>query len=53
MKSYPFSTPVHAYKNINGLNLMSEADAVWHYPDGEFTYGRFRLKDIKYNAIEQ
>jgi hypothetical protein len=53
MKSYPFSTPVHAYKNINGFNLMSEADAVWHYPDGEFTYGRFRLKDIKYNAIEQ
>lgn len=53
MKSYPFSTPVHAYKNINGFNLMSEADAVWHYPEGEFTYGKFRLKDICYNVIQK
>lgn len=50
MKSYPFSTPVHACKNINGFNLMSEADAVWHYPEGKFTYGKFRVVDIKYNV---
>jgi hypothetical protein len=53
MKNYPFSTPVHAYKNIHGFNLMSEADAVWHYPEGEFTYGKFRLKDISYNIPHQ
>jgi hypothetical protein len=52
MKSYPFSTPVHGYKNINGFNLMSAGDAVWHYPDGDFTYGKFILKDIRYNLTQ-
>lgn len=52
MKSYPFSTPVHEYKNINGFNLMSKGDAVWHYPDGKFTYGKFKLKDIQYNVAQ-
>jgi hypothetical protein len=52
MKPYPFSTPVHAYKRINGFNLISEADAVWHYPEGKFTYGKFKLKDVKYNVAE-
>lgn len=52
MKNYPFSTPVHGYKNINGFNLMSEGDAVWHYSDGDFVYGKFKLKDICYNSTE-
>ncbi len=49
MKQYPFSTPVSDYKNIDGLNLITYGEAVWHYPDGEFTYGKFTLKEIKYN----
>ena len=48
----PFSTPVHAYREINGRQVLSEGDAVWHYPDGAFTYGRFRLTDIAYNVEE-
>lgn len=50
MKSYPFMTPVHSYKNINGYNLFNEGDAVWQYPDGEFVYGKFKLKGIFYNV---
>lgn len=49
-KTYPFSTPVKAYKNYNGINLMHDAEAVWDYPDGKFTYGKFRLKEIDYNC---
>jgi hypothetical protein len=49
MKQYPFSTPVSDYKPMRGFNLMTKGSAIWHYPDGEFTYGRFVLKDIKYN----
>lgn len=48
-KTYPFSTPVKAYKNYNGLKLMQYGEAVWHYPDGNFTYGKFWLKEIRYN----
>ncbi|MCU0382338.1 MAG: hypothetical protein MUE58_14220 [Chitinophagaceae bacterium] len=48
----PFSTPVHAYRDINGRRVLSEGDAVWHYPEGAFTYGKFRLKGIAYNVEE-
>ncbi len=52
MNNFPFSTPVRSYKNINGFNLFAEGDAVWEYPDGPFVYGRFKLKDIKYNVSQ-
>ncbi|MBK6962905.1 MAG: SdpI family protein [Bacteroidales bacterium] len=45
-----FSTPVYDYKNINGINVCSNADAVWHYPEGEFVYGKFKLRTIEYNV---
>ncbi len=48
-KTYRFSTPVHEYKPLNGFNVIARGDAVWHYPEGEFTYGHFVLKDIVYN----
>ncbi len=49
MKQYRFSTPVAGYKNINGINVMSGGEAIWYYPDGKFTYGKFNLKSIQYN----
>jgi hypothetical protein len=51
MKQYPFSTPVSDYQNINGINVMTYGEAVWHYPDEKFTYGQFFLKDIEYNSV--
>jgi hypothetical protein len=50
MKQYLFSTPCGAYKNFNGYNLQSEGEAVWHYPEGKFTYGKFILKEVEYNV---
>lgn len=50
MKQYPFSTPAKDYKNINGVNIASYGEAVWHYPDRKFTYGIFRLKEVEYNV---
>ncbi len=49
MKAFPFSTPVASYKNVNGHNIVSLAEAVWHYADGNFTYGKFNLKSVEYN----
>jgi hypothetical protein len=49
MKEYPFLTPVSEYKNINGFNLPTYGEAIWRYPEGDFTYGKFRLQDIEYN----
>ncbi len=50
VNQYPFSTPVRNYKNINGINVMTYGEAIWHYPDGKFVYGKFNLKEIEYNV---
>lgn len=52
MKQYRFSTPVKNYTQIDGCNIMQYGETVWHYPDGEFVYRKFRLKSIKYNVTE-
>ena len=47
---YAFSTPVSNYKNINGINIMTYGETIWHYPDGKFVYGKFNLKEVEYNV---
>ncbi len=49
---YAFTTPVSNYKNINGINIMTYGETIWHYPDGEFIYGKFNLKEVEYNVSE-
>jgi hypothetical protein len=46
---YKWSTPMRDYKNINGYRLASYAEAIYTYPEGDFTYATFELKDIGYN----
>ena len=52
MQQYRFSTPVRDYKNFGGYNIMSYGEAVWHYPDGKFVYGKFNLQSVEYNVTE-
>lgn len=52
MKQYRFSTPVKGYKSMNGINIMTYGETIWHYPDGEFVYGKFDLKSIEYNVSD-
>ena len=52
MKRYRFSTPVKEYTQMNGRNIWKYGEAIWHYPDGEFVYGKFTLKSIEYNVEE-
>ncbi len=52
MKQYRFSTPLKEYQEINGYRLASYGEAIWHYPEGEFVYGKFTLKEIEYNILD-
>jgi hypothetical protein len=52
MKQYRFSTPAKEYMQINGMYILKYGEAVWHYPEGEFVYGKFNLKSIEYNVSE-
>ena len=49
-KKIPFSTPITKYGILNGYNLPIAADAVWHFPEGNFVYGKFYLQDVQYNV---
>lgn len=50
MKSYPFTTPMLTYGDINGYHLCTYGEAVWHYPEDNFTYGKFRILKVIYNV---
>jgi len=45
-----WSTPVSDYKEIDGRRIATYGETIWNYPEGDFTYGTFRLKDITYNV---
>lgn len=46
-----WSTPLRRYVEFDGRRVASEGDAIWHYDDGrQFTYGTFRISDIRWNV---
>lgn len=42
-KKFKFSTPITGYTRLNGKNVIKSADAIWHYPEGDFTYAKFNV----------
>lgn len=49
-KTLTFSTPVQDYQLFGEYRLPAYGEAIWHYPEGPFTYGKFRLKKVTYNV---
>jgi hypothetical protein len=47
-----WSTPVSDYKNINGFNLATYGEAIWNFPNEDFTYIKLNIKDVRYNVEE-
>jgi hypothetical protein len=45
----PWSTPIEGYRDVDGRRLPTRGAAVYSYPDGDFTYGRFELASIAYD----
>lgn len=50
LKRFRWSTPVGEYRDYGGRRLASHGAAIWHYPEGDFTYGTFMLRSIEYNV---
>jgi hypothetical protein len=48
-KKVKWSTPIANYQEIDGRKIPTDGEVIWNYPGGDFTYGKFTLKDIKYN----
>ncbi|WP_405284937.1 DUF6544 family protein [Gaopeijia maritima] len=45
-----WSTPVHGYRDFNGLTLMSRGEGLWHAPDGTFPYIELELTALEVNG---
>lgn len=48
-KRLRFSTPISDYQTFNSYRLARYGEAVWEYPDGPFTYGKFTVEEVVYN----
>jgi hypothetical protein len=42
-----WSTPMTSYKTFNGRRFAATGEAIWHYPEGDFVYGKLTLRDVK------
>lgn len=49
LQKLEWSTPVQAYRMINGKRLAGDAQAIYKYPTENLIYGTFHLTDIQYN----
>jgi hypothetical protein len=52
MKKVRWSTPVSEYKEFEGRKVPTVGKTIWHYSEGDFTYGVFTLRSIKYNVAQ-
>jgi hypothetical protein len=43
VKLVPWSTPLRDYRDFGGQRSFSQGEAIWHYPQGDFTYGKFAV----------
>ena len=50
MKKARWSTPVKDYIETDGRKIPTYGETIWNYPEGDFTYGIFRLRNIAYNV---
>lgn len=52
MKQVRWTTPISDYKEFDGRKIPAKGKTIWNYPEGDFTYGVFELKYIKYNVTK-
>ena len=45
-----WSTPLSGYREVNGIRIPALGDANWIDARGEWTYGKFEIRDIAYNV---
>jgi hypothetical protein len=41
-----WSTPMRDYKEFDGRRFATVGEAIWHYPEGDFVYGKMTLTKV-------
>ncbi len=47
---YPWSTPISAYGEFEGLRLPARGQGVWKLPDGDFAYIDLTIPELEHNV---
>lgn len=47
----PWSTPMHAFGPVGDYYLPKEGQAVWHYPQGDFSYIKLKIDNVSINQV--
>ncbi len=50
--NYDWSTPIKEYQNFKGRKIPTYVEAIWHKPEGEFSYIQANVREIEYNCQE-
>jgi hypothetical protein len=50
MQRVRWTTPIKDYKDFNGYKLASCGEAIWSFPEGDFCYAKFDLREVVYNS---
>lgn len=45
-----WSTPISGYREVDGVRIGTKGDANWIEASGEWTYGKFTIRSIRYNV---
>lgn len=44
-----WSTPIREYREFEGRHVATRGEAIYDYPEGAFVYGRFVLKQVRFD----
>ena len=47
-----WSTPLRGYRQVNGLRIPRQGEAIWHLPEGEFPYIQVAIGEVQYDAFD-
>jgi hypothetical protein len=47
-----WSTPLRRYREVNGVCIPSEGDAIWHLPEVEFPYIHVTIGEVRYDTFD-
>jgi hypothetical protein len=47
-----WSTPFRNYREVNGFRIPTEGEAIWHLPEGEFSYIQIKIGEVCYDTFD-
>ena len=51
-QSYPWSTPIGKYRELDGRRTPGYGEAIWKMPERDYCYAAFDMEEIEFNPTE-